>query len=246
MAQFQDHENGGGHREGAAEHDHNDGAVARGEEAEVGENEGEPENQHDQKGRGNREIILRLLDEQPAGLRDVVHDLARPGEQFALVVGLRREQAEFLAHGLHAGAALDGGEDGHAGVVRGPEALDGSGEGLAQFVADGLGVRAVIGEHLVQVEDFGAGLDEAGVERVVGAFGGADEQAEDERGEGRDDADAQLDGVVRFLVQVMLGQKVLQLHAEQKSAKHAARADDGDEERDHEGRNRPVLYASGS
>src|ERR1035441_8440046 len=89
---LQDEEDRGGHRAGAHEEHGEHCGIARREEAEADEENGEPADQDDEQ--RNRELVLRLLHQQPARLRHVAGDLLCLREQLALALGLRRQAAQ--------------------------------------------------------------------------------------------------------------------------------------------------------
>src|SRR4029450_3539851 len=74
--------------------------------------------------------------------------------------------------------------------------------------------RAVAGEDPVEHDDPRGVLGEPGVDRVERALGRAHEQAQDQGGEGGDQAGAQLHRVLGIIAQVMLGEKSAYQHAD--------------------------------
>src|SRR5262249_61544351 len=85
----------------------------------------------------------------------------------------------------------------------------------------------------VEEEDVGRHLLELAVLGVKRALRRASEQAEHERGHGRDQAHPHLYDVLRLGIEMMLGQDGPAEHAEQRSAEDAHEGDPGDFERRH-------------
>lgn len=104
-----------------------------------------------------------------------------------------------------------------------PQVIDCRRQRAPKQLARGRGFGAVVGENAVEQGDSRGHLDDLGALRVVGTFRGSDEQTEDQCRHRADQCGAELDGIFRLGVQVMLGKHVAQHHAE-----HAADEEAGE------------------
>ena len=96
---------------------------------------GQPENQEEEE--RARKVRLRLLQQQPASLREVAHDLLRLGEDLALRVARGGNSAELVLDELHPIRALEGGQRRHAGLLRGPDRFDPGRDAAPQLLTAG-------------------------------------------------------------------------------------------------------------
>ena len=87
LVQLQDEEDRTRNRQRTGEQHRDDGGVVRREQAEGGEDDRKPENQHQQKWRGER--VAPLLEQEKARFSQIGADLQRLGMQRALDVVLR-------------------------------------------------------------------------------------------------------------------------------------------------------------
>ena len=107
----------------------------------------------------------------------------------------------------------------------GRDRLDLVGDGALDLIADLRGLGSVIRERPVERDGPGGILHELTVHAVERALRRADEQPEDERGHGRDQADPQLHDVLCVLAQTVLGQYGPEEHPEQRAAEDAHEGD---------------------
>ena len=92
----------------------------------------------------------------------------------------------------------------------------------------------VLSEHAIELDNLGSRQRELVAHLVEGALGGRHQQAEHERGHGRNHADPQLHDVLGVLLKMVTGQAVSQELTCEGTAEDTRKNNHGDRERIHD------------
>ena len=156
--------------------------------------------------------------------------ISSAGLEQALGVGFRFEGCDLVKQGFSGMAHVSRGQVGWLAGVLGPHLLQQGFDNAGELLPGVLRLWAVPIQDAVEEHHVGGHLLDGRALVVVSPLGGGDQQAQDQRGERRDEGQPLLHGIFGLPAQMMSRQNTPDQHPDQRAGQHASERDTGNGE----------------